>query len=148
MKNIKDLLTPKDLLIAGGILLAVFLGYLALRPGVQTRDLQVGIGTTAEKGSQVLFHYEGFVRDSSRDDQRGVEFDSTYKRQLPQKAVLGEGQLIDGLEQGLSGMQAGGKRIILVPSRKAYARAGAAGGLIPPNADLVYVVEMKHVQAP
>ena len=113
---------------------------------VETQELTAGTGDQiAAEGKQVVFHYEAFLRDPSQKDELGLKWDSTYERHQPMVAILGSKQVIPGLEEALAGMKVGAKRIARIPSSKAYGKLGAAGGLIPPGADLIYRLEVKSI---
>ena len=108
---------------------------------LQIEVTQVGTGTVAENGMQVQVHYPGTLQD-------GTVFDSSRNRGEPLAFVLGEGRVIKGWEQGIAGMRVGEKRILTIPPELGYGAQGA-GGVIPPNATLVFDVElMGAVAAP
>ncbi len=108
---------------------------------LQIEVTQVGTGTVAENGMQVQVHYTGTLQD-------GTVFDSSRNRGEPLAFVLGEGRVIKGWEQGIAGMRVGEKRILTIPPELGYGAQGA-GGVIPPNATLVFDVElMGAVAAP
>ena len=100
-------------------------------------DLVVGNGATAEAGQDVVIHYVGRLAD-------GTQFDSSRARRDPLDFALGAGDVIKGLDEGLPGMKVGGKRKLIIPSKLGYGAAGA-GGVIPPNATLVFEVELIDV---
>ena len=101
-------------------------------------DLSVGNGTEAVKGKSVSVHYSGKLTN-------GTEFDSSIKRGTPFEFRLGEGMVIKGWEEGVVGMKVGGKRKLTIPPDMAYGPRGAGNGLIPPNATLVFEIELKAV---
>ena len=110
----------------------------------QAADLQIevtqkGTGTVAENGMQVQVHYTGTLQD-------GTVFDSSRNRGEPLAFVLGEGRVIKGWEQGIAGMRVGEKRILTIPPELGYGAQGA-GGVIPPNATLVFDVELMGATA-
>lgn len=109
-------------------------------------DVQVGTGATATVGKVVSVHYTGWLYSETAADHRGPKFDSSRDRNQPFPFVLGAGQVIRGWDQGVAGMKVGGKRTLIIPPDLAYGRAGAGDGLIPPNAALVFDVELLGVQ--
>ena len=104
---------------------------------LKVEDVKVGNGTEAVSGKTVSVHYTGWLTD-------GKKFDSSVDRGQPFQFQLGAGQVIKGWDQGVSGMKVGGKRKLTIPSDLAYGARGA-GGVIPPNATLVFDVELLGV---
>jgi FKBP-type peptidyl-prolyl cis-trans isomerase len=104
-------------------------------------DLVVGQGDTAAKGKQVTVHYTGWL---DKDGDKGSKFDSSRDRSEPFQFSLGRGQVIKGWDQGVEGMKVGGKRKLTIPPDLGYGARGA-GGVIPPNATLVFEVELLGV---
>ena len=109
-----------------------------LASGLQYQDLAVGSGKMAEAGMNVSVHYTGWLTD-------GTKFDSSLDRGQPFKFQLGAGQVIQGWDEGVKGMRIGGKRKLTIPPDMGYGARGA-GGVIPPNATLVFDVELLDVQ--
>ena len=101
-------------------------------------DLTVGDGAAAAAGQAVSVHYTGWLTN-------GQKFDSSVDRNDPFEFKLGMGQVIPGWDQGVAGMQVGGKRKLTIPPELAYGSRGA-GGVIPPNATLVFEVELLGVR--
>lgn len=105
--------------------------------GLFVEDLEEGDGAEAEVGDEVLVDYTGSLPD-------GTVFDSSADRD-PLSFTLGEGQVIEGWEEGVRGMKEGGVRLLVIPPHLAYGDAGAGGGVIPPGATLVFEVELVEV---
>ncbi len=104
-------------------------------------DLEVGTGTEATIGSTVTVDYDGWLYDAGRPDNKGTLFDSSSGQGFT--FVLGLGQVISGWDQGVRGMRVGGKRQLIIPPDMAYGSQGV--GLIPPNAILVFDVDLLGV---
>jgi len=105
-------------------------------------DNKVGDGREAEKGLTVNVHYTGWLY---QDGEKTTKFDSSVDRREPFSFILGVGQVIKGWDSGVSGMQVGGSRTIIIPSEMAYGSRGA-GDVIPPNSDLIFDVELIGIQ--
>jgi FKBP-type peptidyl-prolyl cis-trans isomerase len=105
--------------------------------GLQYWDIAVGSGDTAAAGSQVSVHYTGWLTT-------GEKFDSSVDRGQPFSFPLGAGQVIRGWDEGVAGMKVGGKRQLRIPPALGYGAAGA-GGVIPPNATLIFDVQLLGV---
>jgi FKBP-type peptidyl-prolyl cis-trans isomerase FkpA len=105
--------------------------------GLKYTDLKVGAGDEAKAGDSVEVHYTGWLTD-------GKKFDSSVDRGTPFKFKLAKGQVIKGWDEGVQGMKVGGKRKLEIPPELAYGERGA-GGVIPPNATLVFEVELLKV---
>lgn len=104
---------------------------------LKIEELNIGIGTEATAGKSVSVHYTGWLTD-------GTKFDSSHDRNQAFSFNLGAGQVIKGWDQGVQGMRVGGKRRLTIPSELGYGARGA-GGVIPPNATLVFEVELLGV---
>jgi FKBP-type peptidyl-prolyl cis-trans isomerase FkpA len=112
---------------------------------LQKIDTQVGTGREAEPGFNVTVHYTGWLYDASAEGHKGKKFDSSLDRKQPFVFFLGGGQVIQGWDEGFAGMKIGGKRTLVIPSEMGYGARGA-GGAIPPNADLIFDVELLDVK--
>jgi FKBP-type peptidyl-prolyl cis-trans isomerase FkpA len=111
----------------------------------QMIDEQVGSGAEARPGNQVTVHYTGWLYDQTAKDQRGEKFDASADHGQPFSFTLGGGQVIRGWDEGVAGMRVGGKRKLMIPAEYGYGASGA-GGVIPPNASLVFDVELLDVK--
>ena len=109
------------------------------------QDATVGTGTEAVPGRQVQVHYTGWLYDEGRADHQGTKFDSSRDRNDPFSFRLGGGEVIPGWDQGVAGMRVGGRRMLTIPPALGYGAEGA-GGVIPPNATLVFDVELLDVR--
>jgi len=118
-------------------------GLVTTNSGLQYHDISVGTGAVAESGSNVSVHYTGWLQNA--DGSRGMKFDSSRDRGQPLDFPLGQGRVIKGWDEGVSGMKVGGQRRLIIPSALAYGPRGA-GGLIPPNATLIFEVELVKVK--
>jgi FKBP-type peptidyl-prolyl cis-trans isomerase FkpA len=105
--------------------------------GLKYQDLELGDGRQAAAGNRVKVHYSGWLED-------GRKFDSSVDRGDPFVFALGKGMVIRGWDEGVAGMQVGGKRRLTIPPHLGYGSRGA-GGVIPPNATLVFEVELLEV---
>ena len=112
---------------------------------LQIADTTSGSGAEARPGQKVKVHYTGWLYDAAKADKRGAKFDSSVDRGEPFEFGLGNSEVIPGWDEGVKGMKVGGKRVLTVPPQMAYGRRGA-GGVIPPNATLVFEVELLGVQ--
>jgi FKBP-type peptidyl-prolyl cis-trans isomerase FkpA len=112
---------------------------------LQKTDVKVGTGTEAVKGKTVSVHYTGWLYEASAPDHHGKKFDSSRDRNEPFGFSLGAGQVIQGWDQGVEGMKVGGQRTLIIPAALGYGGRGA-GGVIPPNATLVFDVELLGVK--
>ncbi len=112
---------------------------------LQMVDTKVGDGAEARAGRVVRVHYTGWLFDAAKADKRGVKFDSSKDSNQPFEFALGGGQVIPGWDQGFAGMKVGGTRVLTIPPAMGYGARGA-GGVIPPNATLVFEVELLEVK--
>ena len=106
--------------------------------GLKIEELKVGTGAEAVAGKTVLVHYTGTLTD-------GKKFDSSRDRGTPFSFGLGRGQVIKGWDEGVAGMKVGGQRKLTIPAELGYGARGA-GGVIPPNATLMFDVELIEVK--
>jgi hypothetical protein len=107
-------------------------------------DNVVGDGVEAGPGKEVDVHYTGWLFDENAPDNKGQKFDSSLDRGQLFSFPLGAGHVIKGWDQGVAGMKVGGKRTLIIPAEMGYGARGA-GGVIPPNATLVFDVELHGV---
>jgi peptidylprolyl isomerase len=113
--------------------------YVTTESGLKYYDIEPGEGQPAEMGQVVSVQYTGWLAD-------GTKFDSSIDRGRPLTLALGQGQVIPGWEEGLTGMQIGGKRQLVIPPELGYGEQGS-GGVIPPNATLIFDVELLSIEA-
>ena len=106
--------------------------------GLQYQDTHHGEGDTAQAGHFVTVHYTGWLWEG---DEKGEKFDSSVDRDEPFEFLLGAGHVIRGWDEGVQGMTVGGKRRLVIPAELGYGARGA-GGMIPPNATLIFDVEL------
>jgi FKBP-type peptidyl-prolyl cis-trans isomerase FkpA len=109
------------------------------------RELAPGTGEPITPHSAVLVSYTGWLYDPCKPDHKGEQFDTSQGRPTPFGFIVGAGRVIKGWDEGVAGMREGGKRLLVIPPDKAYGAAGAGGGKIPPNATLVFEVEVVKV---
>ncbi len=114
-------------------------------PPLGIKDTVVGKGAEAVAGAKVYVYYTGWLLDASAPLGHGKQFDSSTGRP-PFSFMLGGGRVIKGWDQGVAGMKVGGKRTLTIPSHLAYGKRGAGSGVIPPDADLVFDVELINVE--
>ncbi|RIL12539.1 MAG: peptidylprolyl isomerase [Proteobacteria bacterium] len=134
------------IIVAVIILLLAGIAYAASKTtttsGLSYEITKPGTGTAAEKGKKVKVHYTGWLDDKG---SKGNKFDSSLDRGQPFEFTLGVGQVIQGWDEGVAGMKIGEQRTLMIPSKLGYGARGA-GGAIPPNADLIFDVELLGVQ--
>lgn len=112
---------------------------------LQIIDHSQGDGDEAVEGKSIVVHYTGWLYDESAEDNKGSKFDSSRDRNDPFSFILGAGQVIRGWDQGFAGMKVGGNRTLIIPPDMGYGASGA-GNVIPPNATLVFDVELLEVR--
>jgi FKBP-type peptidyl-prolyl cis-trans isomerase len=110
--------------------------------GLKYTDNKLGTGALATPGSKVSVHYTGWLY---QDGAKGAKFDSSRDRGQPFQFTLGAHQVIAGWDEGVAGMKVGGDRTLIIPPELGYGARGA-GGVIPPNATLMFDVELLQVQ--
>jgi FKBP-type peptidyl-prolyl cis-trans isomerase len=115
---------------------------IELADGLKYTDTKIGDGAEAVKGLLVSVQYTGWLY---KNGSKGAQFDSSRDRDKPFAFKLGAGQVIAGWDEGVSGMKIGGQRTLIIPPELAYGAKGA-GGVIPPNATLIFDVELINVR--
>ncbi|MGH1419283.1 MAG: FKBP-type peptidyl-prolyl cis-trans isomerase [Hyphomicrobiaceae bacterium] len=110
--------------------------------GLQITDTVVGTGVTPSRGQTCVMHYTGWLYENGA---KGQKFDSSVDRGTPFEFAIGTGQVIGGWDQGVATMKVGGKRTLIIPPELGYGERGA-GGVIPPNATLMFDVELLDVK--
>jgi peptidylprolyl isomerase len=108
-------------------------------------DIKIGEGEEAQSSRYVTVHYTGWLFDENAPEHKGRKFDSSRDRNEPFDFPLGHGHVIQGWDEGVQGMKVGGRRTLVIPPEMGYGKRGA-GGVIPPNATLVFDVELLGVQ--
>jgi FKBP-type peptidyl-prolyl cis-trans isomerase FkpA len=112
---------------------------------LQKNDTTPGTGSEARRGMAVRVHYTGWLYDPVPAGRKGTKFDSSRDRGEPFEFRLGAGEVIPGWDEGVAGMKVGGTRVLTIPPNLAYGSGGAAG-VIPPNATLVFEIELLDVR--
>jgi peptidylprolyl isomerase len=111
--------------------------------GLQIADSKVGTGATPKPGQTCVMHYTGWLYENGA---KGKKFDSSVDRGEPFEFKIGARQVIGGWDEGVATMKVGGKRTLIIPPALGYGARGAGGGLIPPNATLIFEVELLDVK--
>jgi peptidylprolyl isomerase len=114
----------------------------ATASGLQATDIKVGGGASPKPGQICVMHYTGWLYQNG---VKGKKFDSSVDRGQPFEFAIGKGQVIAGWDQGVATMKVGGKRTLIIPPELGYGARGA-GGVIPPNATLMFEVELLGVK--
>ena len=117
----------------------------AMGSGLKKIEVKQGTGAEAVAGKSVVVHYTGWIYDESKPDKKGAKFDSSRDRQQPFEFPLGMKRVIAGWDEGVASMKVGGQRTLIIPPAMAYGERGA-GGVIPPNATLIFDVELLEVK--
>ena len=112
---------------------------------LQKIDVKQGNGVEATVGKTAVVHYTGWLFDPAKPDKKGAKFDSSRDSGKPFDFPLGGGRVIKGWDQGVVGMKVGGQRTLIIPPDMGYGARGA-GGVIPPNATLIFDVELLEVK--
>jgi peptidylprolyl isomerase len=110
--------------------------------GLQITDTKVGSGASPKTGQICVMHYTGWLYDNGA---KGAKFESSLDRGAPFEFQIGMGQVIKGWDEGVASMKVGGKRTLIIPPQLGYGARGA-GGVIPPNATLIFDVELLGVK--
>lgn len=108
-------------------------------------EVKAGTGAEAKAGQTVSVHYTGWLYDEPAPEHKGAKFDSSRDRNRPFEFPLGGGRVIQGWDVGVKGMKVGGQRTLIIPAQMGYGARGA-GGVIPPNATLVFDVELLGIK--
>ncbi len=135
------------LALAFGLILASPQAYaqdktMTTASGLKIQDMQVGTGPLPKKGDTCVMHYTGWLYENG---QKGAKFDSSVDRGQPFKFTIGVGQVIGGWDEGVATMKVGGKRTLIIPPQLGYGARGA-GRVIPPNATLLFDVELLGIE--
>ncbi len=110
--------------------------------GLQITDTSEGTGASPKTGQTCVMHYTGWLY---KDGAKGAKFDSSVDRGTPFEFTIGVGQVIKGWDEGVASMKVGGKRTLIIPANLGYGARGA-GGVIPPNATLLFDVELLGIK--
>lgn len=148
------LLRPRRILAALAVAVVAITSVAAVSPamaageetttasGLKIADTVVGTGAAPKTGQTCVMHYTGWLYE---DGKKGTKFDSSVDRGEPFEFAIGTGQVIGGWDEGVATMKVGGKRTLIIPPQLGYGAAGA-GGAIPPNATLIFDVELLDVK--
>lgn len=149
--NIRKWYLPLTVLLAAGFYFFTTYGQSpkqidpAILSTLVKTDVKLGDGALATAGKKVSVHYTGWLYEETAPNRQGKKFDSSHDRKTRFEFPLGEGQVIKGWDHGVEGMKVGGLRMLIIPPAMAYGSRGA-GGVIPPNAQLVFEVELLAVR--
>ncbi len=111
--------------------------------GLEIKDIEVGTGASPKTGQTCVMHYTGWLY---QDGKKGRKFDSSIDRGEPFEFPIGTGRVIAGWDEGVATMKVGGKRTLIIPPALGYGARGA-GGVIPPNATLMFDVELLAIES-
>ena len=132
------------MIVLSGLLFSIAIANaepVKMKSGLSYEDVQMGTGAEAVSGKTVEVHYTGWLDENG---QKGKKFDSSVGG-APFSFPLGAGRVIKGWDEGVAGMKVGGKRTLMIPAELGYGARGA-GGVIPPNANLIFDVELLEVE--
>lgn len=113
---------------------------------LQKIDVVTGTGEGISSGQQAVVHYTGWLYDPNAPDHKGQQFDTSRERGRPFRFLIGSGGVIRGWEEGVQGMQVGGRRELIIPADLGYGATGAGNGRIPPNAPLLFDIELLAIE--
>ena len=113
---------------------------------LQRTDVIKGTGEGVSSGQVAVVHYTGWLYEPASQDQKGRKFDSSRDRGEPFRFTIGAGNVIRGWDEGVQGMQVGGQRRLVIPASLGYGERGAGGGVIPPNATLMFDIELLAIE--
>ena len=113
---------------------------------LQKIDIVKGAGEGISSGQQAVVHYTGWLYNPGAPDHKGTQFDSSRTSGRPFRFTIGAGGVIKGWEEGVQGMQPGGQRQLIIPPHLGYGATGAGGGQIPPNATLLFDIELLAIE--
>ncbi|MBM0107614.1 FKBP-type peptidyl-prolyl cis-trans isomerase [Steroidobacter sp. S1-65] len=113
---------------------------------LQKIDIVKGTGEGISSGQQAVVHYTGWLYEPGAPDHKGMQFDSSRTSGRPFRFTIGAGGVIKGWEEGVQGMQPGGQRQLIIPPELGYGATGAGGGQIPPNATLLFDIELLAIE--
>lgn len=116
--------------------------YMTTESGLKIADTKAGTGASPETGQTCVMHYTGWLYI---DGQKGAKFDSSRDRGEPFEFPIGTGRVIKGWDEGVASMKVGGQRTLIIPPELGYGARGA-GGVIPPNATLLFEVELLDIK--
>ena len=113
---------------------------------LQKIDVIKGTGEGISLGQQAVVHYTGWLYEPGQPDNKGKQFDSSRERGKPFRFTIGAGGVIKGWEEGVQGMQPGVQRQLVIPASLGYGESGAGQGVIPPNATLLFDIELLAIE--